>query len=63
MEKFSGGVTSKEISEELKKQSNLEIDKKQIILKETIKSLGRFSLDVKFKEGLSSKININIISE
>ena len=31
--KIFGGVTNKEISEELKKQHNLEIDKKKIILK------------------------------
>ena len=39
--KIFGGITSKEIAEELKKQHNFEIDKKKIVLKETIKSLGR----------------------
>lgn len=62
MVKFSGGVTAKEISEELKKQYDVEIDKKKIILKETIKSVGKFEIEVKFKEGINSKIYINIIT-
>ena len=43
--KIFGGITSKEISEELKKQNNIEVDKKKIVLSETIKTLGRFSVD------------------
>lgn len=62
MVKFSGGVTAKEISEELKKQYDVEIDKKKIILKETIKSVGKFEIEVKFKEVINSKIYINIIT-
>ena len=40
--KIFGGVTSKEISEELKKQYKIDIDKKKIILNENIKNLGSF---------------------
>lgn len=61
--KIFGGVTSKEISEELKKQYKMEIDKKKIILKETIKNIGRFSVDIKFGEGVSSKLTVIIQSE
>ncbi len=61
--KIFGGVTSKEISEELKKQYKMEIDKKKINLKETIKNIGRFSVDIKFGEGISSKLTIEIKSE
>ena len=45
--KIFGGVTAKEISEEIKKQYKMEIDKKKIILKETKKNIGRFSVDNK----------------
>lgn len=61
--KIFGGVTSKEISEELKKQYNMEIDKKKIILKETIKNVGRFSVDIKFGEGVSAKLTLDIKTE
>ena len=61
--KIFGGVTSKEISEELKKQYKMEIDKKKIVLKETIKNIGRFSVDIKFGDGVNAKLSINVISE
>lgn len=56
--KIFGGVTNKEISEELKKLHNLEVDKKKIVLKENIKNLGRFSVDVKLYEGVSEKLTV-----
>ena len=61
--KIFGGVTSKEISEELKKQYKMEIDKKKIILKETIKNIGRFSVDIKFGDGISAKLALEIKPE
>ena len=61
--KIFGGVTAKEISEELQKQYKLQIDKKKILLKETIKNIGRFSVDIKFGDGVSAKLTLNIISE
>ena len=46
--KIFGGVTSKEISENLKAQYKIDIDKKTIILSETIKVLGTTAVDIKF---------------
>lgn len=60
--KIFGGVTSKEISEELKKVYKIEIDKKKIMLKENIKNLGRYSVDVKLYEGVIAKLVISIES-
>ena len=56
--KIFGGVTNKEISEELKKSENLDIDKKKIILKENIKNLGRFNVDIKLYEGVTAKLTV-----
>ena len=61
--KIFGGITAKEISEELKKQNNIDIDKKKIVLSETIKNLGRFSVDIKLYEGIVAKLAINIKAE
>lgn len=61
--KIFGGVTSKEISDELKKQYKIDIDKKKIILKETIKNIGRFSVDIKFGDGVSAELTLEIKSE
>jgi len=59
--KIFGGVTSKEIAENLKAEQQIEIDKKKIALNETIKTLGKFSIEIKLYEGVNAKLNINII--
>ena len=61
--KIFGGITSKEVSEELKKQHKYDIDKKKIVLKETIKNLGRFSAEIKFGDGVNAKLTLNITAE
>lgn len=61
--KIFGGVTAKEISEELNKQHKIEVDKKKIVLAETIKTIGRFSVDIKLYEGIIAKLVIDIKPE
>lgn len=60
--KIFGSITSKEISEQLKEQQKVEIDKKKINLTEPIKVLGNFSVDIKLFEGVNAKLKINVIS-
>lgn len=60
--KIFGGVTSKEISENLKAQYKIEIDKKKIILSETIKVLGTTAVDIKLYEGIIGKLKVQIIA-
>ena len=59
--KIFGGVTAKEISENLNKQYNIEVDKKKIVLKETIKVLGITNIDVKLFEGVVAKLKVSTI--
>ena len=61
--KIFGGITSKEIAEELKKQHKFEIDRKKITLKDTIKSLGRYTAEIKFGDGVNAELTINITGE
>lgn len=61
--KIFGGITSKEISENLKEQYKIEIDKKKIEVKETIKNIGRFTINIKLYEGVNAKLTVNIIAE
>ena len=58
--KIFGGVSTKEISENLEKQHNIKIDKKKIDLKETIKTLGIHHVDVKLFEGVFGKIKVDV---
>ena len=60
--KVFGGISAKEISENLEKQHNIKVDKKKIDLKETIKVLGMQTVEIKLFEGVIGKIKINVIS-
>ena len=58
--KIFGGVTAKEISEQLEKQHKISIDKRKIELKETIKTLGTTIVDVKLFEGVVGTLKVNV---
>ena len=55
-----GGVTSKEISENLKQQFKIDVDKKKIVLNETIKNLVVFNVQAKLFEGVTGNIKVNV---
>ena len=61
--KIFGGVSSKEIAENLEKQYSIKVDKKKIDLKETIKTLGSTTINIKLYEGVVGKLKIDVISE
>lgn len=61
--KTFGGITSKEIAEGIKKQTGIDIDKKKIALKETIKTLGIYTVEIKFGDGVNAKLKMSIIPE
>ena len=57
------GVSSKEIAENLEKQYSIKVDKKKIDLKETIKTLGMFTIEIKLYEGVVGELKIDVISK
>lgn len=61
--KIFGGVSSKEIAQELEKQYKIIIDKKKVDLKETIKTLGTRTISIKLYEGVIGSLKIDVISE
>ena len=61
--KIFGGVSSKEIADNLEKQYQIKIDKKKIELKETIKTLGTVNIEIKLFEGVIGKLRVDVISE
>lgn len=52
-----GSVTSKEIAEQIKKQFNIDVDKKKVIA-EDIRSFGTYECTVKVYTGISAKMFI-----
>lgn len=60
--KIFGGVTAKEIAEQLEKQYKISIDKRKIELKETIKNLGATIVEIKLFEGVVGTLKVNVVS-
>ena len=60
--KIFGGVTAKEIAENLKKEYNINIDKKKVLLSETIKTIGTHNVEIKLYEGIIAKLKLNVVS-
>ena len=61
--KIFGGVSAKEIADVLKEEYKIEVDKKKIELKETIKTLGIRTVNIKLYEGVIGNLKIDIISK
>lgn len=61
--KIFGGVSTKEIAQELEKQHKITVDKKKIDLKETIKTLGARNIEIKLFEGVIGKLKVDVISD
>ena len=53
-----GSVSSKEIAVEVKKQMNLDIDKKKIQLKDAIKTLGTHNVPVKLHPKVTAELKV-----
>lgn len=56
-----GSVTEKDIAQAIKDKFNIDVNKKKIIIKDQIKSLGTYSVNVKLYEGVIAKLKINVV--
>ena len=56
-------LLSKEIAEEVKAQMNLEIDKKKVQLKETIKTLGTHTVPIKLHPKVTAELKVIVTEE
>ena len=60
--KIFGGVSAKEIADLLKENYKIEVDKKKIDLKDTIKTLGTITINIKLYEGIIGNLKVDVIS-
>lgn len=60
--KVFGSVTSKEIASKLS-ELGYELDKKKILLKEPLKTVGEYPVEIRFMEGVSAKITVVVQPE
>lgn len=61
--KLFGSVTSKEISDKLKETSNIEVDKKKIVLDDAIKQIGTYTAKVKLYEGIIANLKVIVLEK
>ncbi len=58
-----GSITAKEIVTEIKKIYDISIDKRKIFLKNEIKSLGTYEIEVKLHNGITAKMKVFVTEE
>ncbi len=58
-----GSVTNKEVSEVLKEQADIDLDKKNITLKSKVKTEGIFEADCKLGHGIHGTVKFDVIAE
>ncbi len=58
--KAFGSVSTKEIAEETKKQHDLELDKKKLILTDPIKNLGVYKVPVRLHPSVTAELTVDV---
>lgn len=58
--KTFGSVSSKEIAEALKEQHNITIDKKKMVINDSIKALGNYEVICKLHKEVSAKLVVKV---
>lgn len=58
--KLFGSITAKQVAEEIKRQYNIPVDKRKVVLERDIKEFGTYSAEVKLFTGISAKIDIQV---
>lgn len=61
--RFYGAVTAKDISEALKSQHGIEIDKRKLELDGQIKAFGTYKVEAKLYSGISGKLNVQVVEK
>ncbi len=58
--KLFGSITSKDVSEALKMQHHIKIDKKKFVMPDGIKTLGTTTVEVKIHPGVTGKLKVTV---
>ena len=58
-----GAVTAKEIAETLKRDFNITVDKKKVLLSESIKVAGTTRVEIKLNEGVTASVLVMVVPE
>ena len=58
--KLFGSITPKEISAEIKRQKGIDIDRRHIVLKREIKTVGEYEVEIKLYTGISAMVTVSV---
>jgi large subunit ribosomal protein L9 len=56
-----GSVSSKEVAELIKEQLGLDVDKKKIVMKDQVKSLGGYTIGIKLHPKVTAEIMLDVV--
>lgn len=55
-----GSITAKQVAEEIKRQYNIVVDKRKVVLECDIKEFGTYKAEVKLYTGISANIDVQV---
>ncbi len=61
--KLFGSITSKDIADRLQKDCAIQVDKRKVVLPESIKAIGQHEIEIKLYAGISSTLKVNVVDE
>lgn len=59
--KLFGAISAKDISDALKSECDINVDKKKIVLKDPIKTSGEHNVEIRVYAGVAANITVNVI--
>lgn len=62
-DRLFGTITNSEISKELKKKYDINIDRKKIIVENPIKIVGEYIITIKLEQGVIADLKVDIVGE
>lgn len=62
-DRLFGTITNSEISKELKKKYDIDIDRKKIIVENPIKIVGEYIIIIKLEQGVIADLKVDIVGE
>lgn len=61
--KTFGSITNKEIAEGIEKESKIVVDRKDVMLEEPIKSIGKYDVKVKLHKDIIATVKVSVVEE
>lgn len=58
-----GSITNKEIAEEIAKITSVKIDKKDVLIDESLKNVGSYQVNVKLHKDIVAYVKVNVVEE